>query len=449
MNAGITTEAVVFLGGDGAAKEMLFPEFEAILDNVVALVDFKGQKVRGVYLQINPYLQITAAVCFYTDFDESGFVDRGWNLPLSHLAETGTRGPDLGAGSIKLSCRSHCSVSWHQRHLWDPDLQDDSPVFRQLIALVERNRLGLLQETPPQDDIPTLDETVPAAVSSSVKTQELKQKYKAKINALNDEHALKLSALKAEASDHIERLQRHYSSELKKQQQQLSELNTELLNQRQRNQHYKQALDDQRQDLSDARETLQTQLSKSQHVAEAQLNELQEKYQLETKAQVDSVKAESKEMLEMREVELFYREEQITGLREEVTQLRQEKQELLNNSGGRVLQQLADQGVSFVSYHSGSEPIAIPVADLANYLESPAAYIARQLGVEPDLYHQWLVHTELPVCTAEKKDGSLCGEQVLKIDKPSRFIPGESDRCVQHNATSEVLSDLIRMREPH
>ena len=450
MNAGVITEAVVFFGADGTVKEMLFPEFEAILDGVVALTDFKSQKIRGAYLHINGYLQITAVVCFYTDFDGAGFVDRSWNLPLSHLADTGTRGPDLGAGAIKISCRSHCSVSWHQRHLWDPELQVESPFFQKLMALVERNRLGLLRHARPAEsaltvEVPTLGEEQKHADSES--SRRLQAKYKAKLNALNDEHTLKLASLKSEASDHIERLQRHYSGELQKQRQQLTELKQELVKQARRNQHYKATLENQAKDLSDAREKFQSQLSKARGVEEAQLNELNQKYQQESRAQIDSVKAELKEMLEMREVELFYREEQITALREEVSQLRQEKQELLNNSGGRVLRRLADEGVSFVTYCSGIEPVAIAVADLSRYLESPAAYMAEQLGVDLQLYQQWVNHCELSVCGGINANGAMCGEAIAKITKPSRFIPGESDRCAKHSSGSEALSDLIRMRD--
>lgn len=452
MNAEGTTEAVVLLGADGAVKEMLFPEFEAILDNVVALVDFKSQKVRGAYLQINNCLQITSVVCFYTDFDSNGFVDKSWNLPLSRLAATGTCGPDLGAGPIKISCRSHCSVSWHQRHLWDPDLQVDAPFFQKLLALMARNRLGIVEQ-PPQVSgaetayIPTLNEA--QKYSDSEKTLHLQKKYKTKLHQLNEEYTLKLAALKSEANDHIERLQKHYSSELQKQRQQLTELNEELVKQRRRNQHYKATLDNQAKDLGDAREKFQAQLSKAQGIEESQLNELHEKYQQESRAQIDNIKAELKEMLEMREVELFYREEQITALREEVAQLRQEKQELLNNSGGRVLQQLADEGVSFVSYCAGVDPVAIPAADIGRYLDSPNDYMAEQLGVDPQLYRQWLDHCELPLCGGLNIEGSTCGEPIAKISKPSRFIPGESDRCAKHNSASEALSDIIRMRETH
>lgn len=452
MNREEITEAVILLGADGVVKEMLFPEFEAILDNVVALVDFKAQKIRGAYIQINPYLQITAVVCFYADFDSHGFVDKSWNLPLSRLAETGTSGPDLGAGPIKISCRSHCSVSWHQRHLWDPDLQKEAPFFQQLLALMARNRLGIIAQSVSEDDVNTAD--IPTlgegqAYFNPEQSPHDKKQDKVKLQQLNDQHALKLSALKSEASDHIERLQRHYGSELYKQRQQLKVLNEELIEQRRRNQHYKMALDNQAKDLGEARKNFQEQLSKTQGVEEGRFNELHEKFQQESRAQIDHVKAELKEMLEMREVELFYREEQITALREEVSQLRQEKKKLLSNSGGRVLQQLADQGISFVSYYAEADPVAIPVADIGDYLDAPNNYIAEKLGVDPQLYGQWAAHCKLPVCGAVNVDGAVCGVPVAKITRPSRFIPGESDRCTKHNSASEALSDIIRMREPH
>src|SRR5690606_17757487 len=139
-------EAVLFFNEQGVCKQMLLPEFEALLDGVVSMPEFADQQMRMVYVLINPRLLIRSAVFFYLDFDEKGVADTGWNLPLRHLAENAGRGPDLGAGPIRLACRSQCPVSWHQMHLWDPSLapgKNDLVVIRDV---VKRNALGLLAE---------------------------------------------------------------------------------------------------------------------------------------------------------------------------------------------------------------------------------------------------------------------------------------------------------------
>ncbi|ARN75951.1 hypothetical protein [Oceanicoccus sagamiensis] len=95
MNQGISSDAVVFLEDNGTivVKEMLYPEFEAILDHVVGIEEFKSSTSKAAFLRINSQLQITAAVFFTLDFDASGYVDKSWNIPLQHLVDTA--GPGL------------------------------------------------------------------------------------------------------------------------------------------------------------------------------------------------------------------------------------------------------------------------------------------------------------------------------------------------------------------
>ena len=100
-----TVEAVLFFNDGGVCKEMLYPEFEAMLDGVVSMLEFADQQMRVAYVLVNARLQIRAAVFFYLDFNEDGSADSGWNIPLRSLAERTGRGPDLGAGPIRLHHR--------------------------------------------------------------------------------------------------------------------------------------------------------------------------------------------------------------------------------------------------------------------------------------------------------------------------------------------------------
>lgn len=64
----LLTEAVMFFSERGISKEMLFPEFEALLDGLVASPEFADETVEAVFLQINARLQVRAAVFFYPGF---------------------------------------------------------------------------------------------------------------------------------------------------------------------------------------------------------------------------------------------------------------------------------------------------------------------------------------------------------------------------------------------
>ncbi len=112
-----------------------------------------------------------------------------------------------------------------------------------------------------------------------------------------------------------------------------------------------------------------------------------------------------------------------------------------------MLQKLANNGVTFVAYHPGMEHLAIHLNELPEYLDSPGHYVAKLCSVDQELYQQWLEHFELPVCNHRTESGLRCGEPLVKVDKPGRFIPNESDRCAKHGSVGNTLNNLIRMRE--
>ena len=125
-----------------------------------------------------------------------------------------------------------------------------------------------------------------------------------------------------------------------------------------------------------------------QQVNQTQLNELEQRFALESSAKVDAMTTELKERLDMREVELFYRDEQIKRLSQEMALIREEKQQLIDTSGDRVLKQLVDKGISFVALQPGDEHLNIPLNAMSSYLESPLDYFAEQNSVDKKLYKQ-------------------------------------------------------------
>jgi hypothetical protein len=194
----------------------------------------------------------------------------------------------------------------------------------------------------------------------------------------------------------------------------------------------KEKLTSQLDEFQRVREELQLSTSQERDQGHAKLQQAQQQFDVELKARVEQASTELKEMLEMREVELFYREEQLGTLREEIARLRQERERLITQGGDNVLQNLVESGVAFVGYQPGAEAMSIPIADLPRYLDSPLAYVAEKCLVTLDQYQQWLSHHELPVCRAPQADGSVCGEPIDKVERPSQFIAGLSDRCQQH-----------------
>src|SRR3546814_11336154 len=113
-----------------------------------------------------------ALVLFFLDFDDSGLADSTWNIPLRHLAEHASAGPDMGAGPVRLACRSQCPVAWHQSQLWDPEMKpgaNDFAFIRDI--LLERGRkMGLYieEETAENETAVPLWESVTTVDRKSV-----------------------------------------------------------------------------------------------------------------------------------------------------------------------------------------------------------------------------------------------------------------------------------------
>lgn len=142
----LLTEAVMFFSEHGISREMLFPEFEALLDGLVAAPECADETVEAVFLQINHRLHVRAAVFFTLDFDLDGQVSRLWNMPLRHLAEKAGRGPDMGGGPIRLSCLGFCNTNEYRAGMWKPRQRNGKADLSLIKQAVTGNALGIIGE---------------------------------------------------------------------------------------------------------------------------------------------------------------------------------------------------------------------------------------------------------------------------------------------------------------
>ena len=146
-------QAVLFFGKEGISKELLYPELEALLEGFVPLEEWANSTQKAAYVEFNHQFVVTAAVFFTMAFDAKGAVDSGWNLPLLDMARTTAKGPDLGAGAIRIACASQCPIAYFKDWLWDPDMDPEGPQFKQIKRSLKRNRLGVhFRSTRAADD---------------------------------------------------------------------------------------------------------------------------------------------------------------------------------------------------------------------------------------------------------------------------------------------------------
>jgi hypothetical protein len=272
------------------------------------------------------------------------------------------------------------------------------------------------------------------------------QQLEQKAALLADQYQLKAANLKSEANEQLARVQRHYRVELADLQQQLAQVEARAVEAEDKAKRYYAELKAQAETAKQTRHEFEQELAQVENMGQASLDQLRASIEEQLQFEHEQIIGELRERLEMRDVELFYRDEQISALREELSQLRSEKQKLTQAAGDRLLSQLVEEGVSFVAYRPGTGQLAIPLADIGDFLDAPKLYCAEQCGVDLELYEEWLKHHELPVCMMENASGELCGKPVPRLEKPLRFIPGESDRCVEHGTASSALSGLIAKR---
>lgn len=453
------TDAVFFFSGGQIIRELLYPEFEAILDGFIPFPDAANKVAKAVYIQLGPELQIAGTVFFLLGFDAKGMADRRWNIPLEQLLESAGSGPDLGAGPIRLACYSQCPVPWQQKNLWDPIMEGAANSFQLLRQAVRANRIGLtpkparyaepplLNDSLDTQNIPTLTAANPlespsikqaiANLKESAYKREvnLKKEWESRLTKLGKEYELRLSTTINQYKEQIEELQASHQQRLQAYQQKVSQLQSLIQELEERNRILKENLDVQANKVEGMREYFSHKLKAAQDES-SQIQALQENYELEMEMKIQAATAELREMLEMREVELFYRHQNESTLKEEIVNLKQENQTLINQGGNHLLNRLSKAGIAFVSFHPGAGEIRIMEDDIGRYLENPQAYAAEKCGVHESLYQSWLEHYHLPVCRARDNTGQMCGRPLTRIESPLQFHPGENDCCEQHQALS-------------
>lgn len=557
-------EAVIFFGKKSIVKEMRYSEFEAVLDGVVGIAELANKEVNAAYVKITSNLKVHSVVTFTIEFNERGFADEDWNIPLRHLAENAGPGPDLGVGPIRLACRSQCSVSWYQRELWEPN-QREVNHFQLLIEAVARNKLGLIadedDDVPVLKPVPTVTEKQEVAPEVPLMSEQVEvptltdnsndhllesqaKEYQAKIDLLVSRQKQTLHSLEEKYRDEIDQVKRamrnevqsyrHRAQELEQQANQNKVLLEKLQSQNQklerdsisfqgeaestRSQYdelkdeYLQLVRGQRSEqegLSETIQELKDQLTeKSVEIdslqddlakANASLGESAEKLSFYKQLSQEGRQAASSEVtkykseVESKQAELAKLKGEQTGWHQEqkhlektISQLQLElkslkasasntehkqivlsekaktaelrvseleaalksaeaqgkklKAELIDAQAeaesagsGDMFERMEKLELVFVAYHPGAGHISLPARQLEDYLEKPLSIAAQKCGVTLEHYKAWLVHYDAAECEE-------CGVPVKRIETPSDFQPGDSNRCSKHKISDNIVS---------
>ncbi|RJG19641.1 hypothetical protein D4A39_01950 [Alcanivorax profundi] len=456
-SSAVTSEAILFFDHRGISKSMLYSDFEAILDGMVGVPEFADKEVRGAYCVVNGQLKVRGLVLFTIDFDEDGMADTTWNVPLRHLVEHAAQGPDMGAGPVRLACRSQCPVAWHQDQLWDPGMK---PGANDFIAIRDTiydrgSKMGLELDDdmePPSIAPPVLGaQEVPAAPAVKADEEARKKDDEERVRLARIIKELRLRVQTLENSQSEEAAKLRYSAQQKE----------EILNaQIEKVMGQFKALKSQNGALREQNESLKAQvLSLNQSLEEqsrrsenqgSELEVLTEQYKLALEQRLEEERARLAEQIHAKEMDVLNRDDLIGELREEVTALKRNQAKEANSGAQKVLEKLEELGLSFIAFHPGAGHISIPANQIAGYMENPVAFAARKCLVTEDHYRAWLAHYENPVCQVGiGQDGQACGKRVIRVEVPNQFKPGVSDcnanRCPNCRNDS-AIDNVLRFR---
>ncbi|MEZ5539435.1 MAG: hypothetical protein R3E63_05680 [Pseudomonadales bacterium] len=461
-------QSVMFFVDGHVDREMLFTEFEAILDNFVPIPSFADKNIQAVCVGINGQLKIISAVFFLLRFDSAGNADSKWNIPLQELTDQAELGPDLGAGPIRLCCRSQCPVDWHVQGLWDPDMNQQPNAFVVLRDLVKRNRLGFKELPFDVDEIHDGDRKyafeIPVLTGEALVSNfggsageisdadkslahSLIQYIRKKVAVDNSEqlenlerqHQLQLTAEKNKAADELREARQIHSDELRQMQTQLESTQAVIDSGRQAMDALRRQLQDQQQITDKLRDSFHKQLEESKQVEGDQIEKLKANFEAELEIRVQGIVKELEQQLDGKDIEISYCKEQQTVLRDEIDTLHREHAKLIKEAGEQFITRLRDNKVTFMAYHLGAGNITIDLEDIGTYLENPLAYAATMCKVTETDYRSWLTHYNNPVCGEfSTAKGEECGKKLRRVDVPAQFVTGRSDRCPLHWSFSAV-----------
>lgn len=431
--------AIFFFGNEGhISKEMHYSEFEAVLDGYVPAAEWAGKQARAVFVEIDSRLRVCTALFFLVGFTKKGMVEDSWNIPLDQLVSSASRGPDLGAGPIRLVCASQCPIQYFKESLWDPDLRTGKNQLQMLKKIAERNKLAIQFRDVPEDEVQATGSS--AALSAELLekkiSQELRTEYSKEFRnhmaqMLKDQR-LRTATILNDSQKSISTLKVEHSKRIEEYRAIIEEKNRAIDDERTRNHQLKDTIDGQAKKIEGLREYFEHKLEKLEGEGTEVVQALRDNYAAETEAKIEAAITEMKELLHMRDVEIHYRNEQESQLRDEIARLRRENQALLGSDDDELLGKMVAKGVSFVTYQPGAGHITIPVADVPVYMDNPVAYAAGQCGVQEAQYRAWLEHYHAPVCSACDEHGNLCGENVPRTTNPADFHQGDQDRCKNH-----------------
>lgn len=403
-------EAIFFFEGNEVVKEMLYVEFQAVLESVVGIPEYANQEYRAAYITVGSYLTLQSVVLFNIPFDKDGHVVKAWNLPLHGLTRDAVTGPDLGQGNIMLVTQDSCGEEY-KSSLWTPG-KHEIAVLTAIRDAVKRNKLGLYDggdrrrygARAAHRGVPDYDV---GDAGSSLFDGDFQQDLIHNIEAT---------------------LRYKYESKIKQLRQQKDELVRQL--------------EAQINTLKQQNSELQQQLGAMEKENQEHIDVIAGKYHNKLERKLAEQREQLSEQLSAKELELHYSEENERQLQEEIQQLKLSFEEEKKGEQTALKLELIDSGVELIVTQAGVGSYSLKFEQIDEYLQSPTEFWAKRCGVSEAQYLAWYQHYKDPVCQAGKSTGCSCNVAVERVNNPGDFVIGYSEMCRNHQL--QQSKDAVR-----
>ncbi|MCT7361021.1 hypothetical protein [Thalassolituus pacificus] len=385
-------EAVLILHEHEVVEAYWLADFERLVRQQTPLQHAVENKVQAAYLQIGSHRSAEALVLFEAPVKHS-VIDARWYMPLRRLADSAGRGPNMGAGRIRLACRSQCSISWHADSLWEPVTSDFMAIRKALRGNTLRDQAPLTErDLWPQERVSAV-ERVSAGAGSLL--------------------------AKKHSDPEVEDLKRTLRNEMEAYRRQLQQLQQEIERQKSLNEKLgRQAGASGETELEELRQVHRNEMAA--HAAEIEtLTRVleQERQEAERLRQaLNESRPQSQSALS---------NEEALRLKEEVATLRQYLDSAEEQSAERFVGRLDGLEAVLVAFHPGVGHLTISPAHMLRYADNPLAYAAQKCFVSEDIYRRWLDHYDDPHC-------QQCKAEIPRIEHPREFDHDLNAYCKLH-----------------
>lgn len=387
-------EAVLILHEHDVVEAYWLADFERLVRQQTPLRHAVADKVQAAYLQIGSHRSAEALVLFEAPVRNS-VIDARWYMPLRRLADSAGSGPNMGAGRIRLACRSQCSISWHTDSLWEPVTSDFMAIRKALRGNALRAQATLTErDLWPQESVSAVERVNVGAGAASL----LARKHD---------------------DPEVEDLKRTLRNEMEAYRRQLQQLQQEIERQKSLNETLgRQAGASGEAELEALRRVHRNEMAA--HDADIQNLTLaleQERQEAERLRQALSDKKPAGEP----EVS----DEEAARLKEEAATLRQYLDQAVEQSAERFVNRLDGLEAVLVAFHPGVGHLTITPANMLRYADNPLAYAAQKCCVSEEVYRRWLNHYDDPHC-------QQCKAEIPRIEHPREFDHDLNAYCKLH-----------------